>query len=111
MTTYEDAMAASDTLEKMGVSDYEVGIARIIRDMSNVSASKLRRRKGAVEKLMLDLPGLFEIAVDVYVGSAGASTPRDCANDVMSCYINSGMDLDRVRSMARSSQFVYLFAK
>lgn len=111
MTTYEDAIAAYDKLEEMGVSDYEVGIARIIRDMSNVSASKLRRRKGAVEKLMLDLPGLFEIAVDVYLGSAGASTPSYCANDVMSCYMSSGMDLDRVRNMAKSSQFAYLFAK
>lgn len=111
MTTYEDAIAASDTLEKMGVSDYEVGIARIIRDMSNVSASKLRRKKGAVDKLMLDLPVLFKIAVDVYVGSAGASTTIDCANDVMSCYMRFGMNLDMVRKMAKSSQFAYLFSK
>lgn len=111
MTTYKNAIAASDMLEKMGVSDYEAKIARTIMAISKVSASKLRRKKGVVEKLMLDLPDLFEIAVDVYVGSAGASTPSDSAKNVMSCYMRFGMDLDRVRKMAKSSQFAYLFEK
>lgn len=110
MTTYEKAIAASDMLDGMDVSDYEVGIARIIRMLSDEKSAKMKRRKAAVEKLTRDVPVLFEIAVEVYIGSAGASTPRDSAENVVSCYMGTGMDVETVRKMARSSQFAYLYA-
>ena len=64
---------------------------------------------GAYEMCIASVEELYRIALDVFHGSACASTPKDAAHGTVKCFIQCGMDVKRTEEYAKSMMFALMF--
>lgn len=83
----------------------DVIIAHELEDAVRDSFRKRVRKDSARSKMEGDSEGLYQIAVGVYDGSAGAGDPGDIARGVVTSYVDLGMDLDKTRAFTRTCLF------
>lgn len=104
---YHAVMDEVIAAEAKGIGVYEMCIA------SELSASvgeqcRAMRHKKARDILKGSIEDLYRIALDVFHGSACASTPKDAAQGTIKCFINCGMDVKNTEKYAKSNIFALM---
>ena len=51
---------------------------------------------------------VYRIALNVFYGSACASTPKDAAQGTVKCFIQCGMDVKKTEKYAKSKMFALM---
>ena len=99
----DEVMAA----ESKGIGAYEMCIAL---ELSAAVGERCRtmRHKKAKEILEGSVEELYRIALDVFHGSACASTPKDAAHGTVKCFIQCEMDVKKTEKYAKSKMFALM---
>ena len=99
----DEVMAA----EAKGIGAYEMCI---VSELSAAVGERCRamRHKKAREVLEGSVEELYRIALDVFHGSACASTPKDAAQGTVKCFIQCGMDVKKTEKYAKSKMFALM---
>ena len=89
-----------------GIGAYEMCIASELSVA--VGECRAMRHKKARELLDGSVEDLYKIALDVFYGSACASTPKDAAQGTLKCFIHCGMDVKKTEKYAKSKMFALM---
>lgn len=99
----DEVMAA----EAKGIGAYEMCIASELSASVGERCMAMRHKK-AREVLEGSVEELYSIALDVFHGSACASTPKDAAQGTVKCFIQCGMDVKKTEKYAKSKMFALM---
>jgi len=103
---YTKCMEASSMLTEKGIDPYMVCLAVELSNEALKAMNKLKRAKKARERLSGDLPRLFDVAMFMFRGSYGASSPKDIAEFTVESYMKCGMDVDGAKRAASISSWM-----
>jgi hypothetical protein len=104
---YSSAIKALEAAESDGVCAYDMCVAYELRAAvyECVKGIRFKKAKGMVLGAIEDL---YRIAIGVFNGSAGASTPKDAAQGAVRCFLSCGMDVKKTEKYAKSKMFALM---
>ena len=104
---YRSVMDAVSAAKEDGIVVYDMCVAVELYEAVNecVEGIRLKRANGIV---LGSVDDLFQIALDVFYGSAGACTPKDAAQGTVKCFIHCGMDVKKTEKYAKSKMFALM---
>ena len=104
---YHSVMDEVMAAEEKGIGAYEMCIASELSAAVGERCRAMRHNK-AREILEGSVEELYRIALNVFHGSACASTPKDAAYGTVKCFIQCGMDVKKTEKCAKSKIFALM---
>lgn len=109
--TYIDMMNTVGDLECRGIDPYTLCVALELSKAVDDVKKQLRRSKASLKRLSDDIGSLFDLSVETYKSSFGASTPAESVSGVVEGYLESGMDIDEARAKVKCPDFMARIAE
>ena len=105
--SYDDTLKLVKDILGKGMSPYDICIAwELSMEIIRVQNTVLERSLKARQKMKVDSNKLYQLALDTYKLSYGASAPGDVASGVVEAYLNCGMDVEKAKTIAKTEAFV-----